>query len=170
MIIQNNIFVGAKGTTWALNRMLDAIIANNIFYGRTPSSLSAGNSTSTNFQRNTFSNNLSYETGNDELPPAGGGVGNSGDANIEASSPLLTDVPLLSTWSDTYDFTIQTGSPVLDAGSDGSDIGITGGPYPFTETNLFLVTTAIPTIQTLNADAIINPGDDLNVRVRAKSN
>lgn len=170
VIIQNNNFVGSNGFTRAFGNMLDAIIANNIFYGNTPSTVATGSSTSVNFQRNVFSNNLTHETGNNTLPPAGGGVGNSGDNNLEGLSPLLTDVPVLNVWEDSYDFTLLDGSPVSGAGSDDSDIGITGGPYPFTETNLFLITTAIPTIQSLNANAVINPGDDLNVRIRAKSN
>lgn len=170
IIIQNNVFVGSKGNTNAFNTMLDAIVANNIFYGRTPSISSTGNSTSTNFQRNVFTNNLSYETGNDELPPAGGGVGNSGDGNIEGSSPLFTNVLLLNSWSSDYNFTLLAGSPALNAGSDGTDIGITGGPYPFTGTNFILKTTPLPTIQILNTSTVINPGDDLDVRIKAKSN
>lgn len=170
LIIQNNYFIGSKGNTVSFSVMLDAIIANNIFYGRTPSNATGGNSTSTNFQRNIFTNNLSYETGNDELPPSGGGVDNSGDGNIEGSSPLFTNVLILNSWSSAYNFTLQAGSPALNAGSDGSDIGITGGPYPFTGTNFILDTTPLPTIQILNTSSVINPGDDLDVRIKAKSN
>ena len=171
MIVQNNNFIGATGSTVAFSIiMIDAIIANNIFYGRTPSIDAAGGSTSANFQRNTFTNNLSFSTGNDELPPSGGGVGNSGSGNLEATSPMFVDVPLLSTWSDTYDFSLQGGSPAINGGSDGSDIGITGGPYPFTSSNFIQLTTPLPTIQSLNTNTIINPGDDLDVSIQAKAN
>lgn len=169
-IIKNNNFIGTKNSSTALSVMRDAVIANNIFYGRTPSNFATGVSTSVTFQRNIFTNNLTYETGNDDLPPGGGGVGNTGDGNIVASSPLFVDVPILNTWADTHDFTLQAGSPVLGAGSDGEDIGITGGVFGFTESNFQLDTTPLPTIQILNTSTVINPGDDLDVRIRAKSN
>ncbi|MEM9859297.1 MAG: hypothetical protein AAF843_18205, partial [Bacteroidota bacterium] len=170
LIIQNNNFIGTRLNTDAFGNMRDAVIANNIFYGRTPSITAAGNSSSTNFQRNIFTNNLSYETGNNELPPSGGGVGNSGDGNIEGNSPLFVNVPLLNTWAEDYDFTLQASSPALNAGSDGSDIGISGGPYAWTESNFSLNTTPLPTIQIFNTTTVINPGDDLSVRVKAKGN
>ncbi len=172
LIIQNNNFIGASGTTAFNVTMLDAIIANNIFYGRTPSIVAAGGSSSTSFQRNVFNNNLAYGTENDELPPSGGDSNNSGDENLEGDSPLFADVDILSTWSSSYDFTLDTStpSPAIDAGSDNSDIGITGGPYPWTESNFSLNTTAFPTIQTFNVNTIINPGDDLDVRIKVKAN
>ncbi|GAB4231887.1 MAG: hypothetical protein Tsb0034_04430 [Ekhidna sp.] len=171
VIIQNNYFLGSNGSNVAFNNMLDATIANNVFYGRTPSNVAAGGSTSANFQRNIFTNNLSYETGNDELPPAGGGgIGNSGDGNIESDSPEFTDVDIVNTWSSDFDFTLSGSSPLLNAGSDGTNIGITGGPYPYTASNFDLRTTALPTIEILNTSTIINPDDDLDVRVKAKSN
>jgi hypothetical protein len=64
----------------------------------------------------------------------------------------------------------MAGSGAIDAGSDGTDIGITGGFYPWTEANLILKTTAGPTIEVLNTSTIINPTDPLPVRVKAKSN
>ena len=171
LIIQNNNFIGATGgnNSFAFS-LIDAIIVNNVFYGRTPSLVAGGGSASANFQRNTFTNNLSFSTGDDLLPPSGGGVGNSGSGNLEATSPLFTNVPLLSTWASTYDFTLQVGSLAIDAGSDASDIGITGGPYPFTDANFILKTTSIPTIQIFNTSTVINPGDDLDVRVKARAN
>ncbi len=171
LIVQNNNFIGVTGSSRAfITTMIDVIIANNIFYGRTPSIEVAGGSSSTQFQRNTFTNNISFSTGDDSLPPAGGGAGNTGDGNIEGSSPLFTDVPLLNTWSSDYDFTLTGGSPAEGGGSDGSDIGITGGPYPLTSPNFFLKTTPLPTIQTFNTSTIINPDDDLDIRVKVKAN
>jgi len=171
LVIQNNNFIGAKNSSAAFSvQMMDAIVANNIFYGRTPSISNSGGSTSTNFQRNIFTNNLSYETGNDALPPSGGGVDNSGDGNIMGSSPLFANVLLLNTWSADYDFTLQGGSPAIDAGSDGTDIGISGGPYADFDPNFSLITTRLPTIQIFNTSTVINPGDNLEIRVQAKTN
>ncbi len=173
MIIQNNNFIGGASSFSFQSIMRDALISNNIFYGRTPSLSGAGGSTSTNFQGNTFSNNLTNNTGNDELPPSGGGAGNDGDGNIVNGSPVFVNVAISNSWSSTYDFTLSTtpsDSPAIDGGTDGSDIGITGGPFPWTETNFSLKTTAFPTIQTFNVNTIINPGDDLDARIEVKAN
>ncbi|MEP1095886.1 MAG: hypothetical protein ABJG78_12295 [Cyclobacteriaceae bacterium] len=171
LIIQNNNFISASGSTSAfLSFMRDALIVNNIFYGRTPSITNGGGSSSANFQRNIFTNNMSFSTGNDELPPSGGGAGNTGSGNLEGVSPMFTNAPLSSTWSVSRDFSLQIGSQAIDGGSDGTDIGITGGPYPFPGVNLILKTTAIPTIQIFTTNSLINPGDDLDVRIKAKAN
>ena len=169
-ILNNNFIASSGGDAAFLTELKDCIVANNIFYGMTPSIVNAGNSTSTNFQRNSFTNNLVFSTGDDVMPPAGGGVGNSGSGNITGTSPLFTNVQLLNTWSSAYDFSLQAGSPALNAGSDATDIGITGGSYPFPNTNLLLKTTAAPVIQILNTTTVINPGDDLPVRIKANSN
>ncbi|WP_420317806.1 hypothetical protein [Ekhidna sp.] len=172
LIIQNNNFIGQNGSNNAFSTiMLDALVSNNIFYGRTPSLTSGGASTSTNFQRNVFDNNLSFETGNNELPPSGGGVSNSGNANnLEGISPDFNGtIPVLNTWSLSYDFSLDPLSAAVDAGSDGSDIGITGGPYPMTP-NFSLKTSSLPTIESFNVSTVINPDDDLDVSVQAKSN
>ena len=168
-IISNNNFMGASGTETAFNTKLkDCLVSNNIFYGSTPS-ISTGGTTSSAFERNAFTNNLVHSTGDDTMPPTGGGVGNSGSGNIIAN-PDFVDMQMLNTWSSTYDFTLQGGSPAINAGTDGTDIGITGGSYPITGTNFALKTTAAPVIQILNTSTVINPGDDLPVRIKAKSN
>ena len=168
--ILNNNFIGATGAEAAFNsQLIDCIVSNNIFYGSTPSVSDGGSSTSTAFQRNVFTNNLVYSTGDDTMPPSGGGVGNTGSGNIVAS-PNFVNVPLLNTYSGSYDFTLQAGSPALAAGSDGKDIGITGGSYPITTPNFQYQTTPAPTILILNTSTVINPGDNLPVRIKAKSN
>lgn len=169
--IVNNIFVGQPGTESGFkSKLTHCIVGNNIFYGSTPS-IGASGSTSTNFQLNTFDYNLVYSTGDDTMPPTGGGVGNSGANNI-VSSPDFLNVQLLNSWSSSYDFTLDSSvpSPAIDAGSDGTDMGITGGLHAWTDTNLILDPTAVPTIETLNTSTIINPGDDLPAHVKAKSN
>lgn len=169
--ILNNNFMASSGGDHAFNsKFQDCLVTNNIFYGITPSFLNGGGSTSTEFQRNNFTNNLVYSTGDDTMPPSGGGSGNSGSGNITGQSPLFTNAQLLNTWSTDYDFTLQGGSPAIDAGSDGTDIGISGGSYPFTDANFVLKTTHAPVIQILNTGTVINPGDDLPVRIKANSN
>ena len=173
--ISNNNFIGAANSTYAFEQYLrDCIVSYNIFYGPTPSVAAAG-STSTNFQRNVFTFNLVHATGDQTLPPTGGAPGgNSGEPNY-TGSPEFLDVQLLNTWSSAYDYTLGASSPAKLANIpviDNAlwDIGISGGVYPWTESNFSLQTTALPVIEVLNTSTIINPGDNLPVRVKVKSN
>jgi len=169
--ILNNNFIGATGSETAFNgNLMNVMVTNNIFYGSTPS-ISTGGSFSNNFRFNTFSNNIVYATGDDTMPPTGGtsGTDNNGMNNIIAN-PNFVNGALSNTWSTLYDFTLQAGSPALNAGSDGTDIGISGGTYPFPDANIVLKTTDVPVIQILNTSGVINPGDDLPVRIKANSN
>lgn len=169
LVIQNNNFIGS-GSIVGFSNMQNAIISNNIFYGSTPSNFTNGNSTSTSFQLNVFSNNISFATANNDLPPAGGGAGNTGGGNLVDTDPLFTSATLSTTWQSADDYTLGAGSPALGAGTDATDIGISGGPYPFGTPNLQLETSSIPTIQSLNVSSVINVGQDLQVDVSAKSN
>ena len=171
--IINNNFIGAANTSYAFETTLrDCIVSYNIFFGVTPS-ISAGGSTSDNFQRNVFTFNLLHATGDDVWPPQGGTGGNTGDYNY-MGSPEFTDVQLLSSWSSAYDFTLISTSPALLANipepSALFDIGFTGGAYPWTESNMTFQPSALPVIEILNTSTIINPGDNLPVRVKATSN
>ncbi|MEN8248275.1 MAG: hypothetical protein ABFS32_05040 [Bacteroidota bacterium] len=167
--IINNNFIGQKDSETSFDTELkDCIISNNIFYGSTPS-IGITGSTSPEFQRNIFNNNIVHSTGDDTMPPTGGEAGNSGSNNLIVS-PDFEYVQLLNSWSSDYNFTLKAGSPALNAGDDGTDIGISGGAYAITEPNFSLKTTKAPVIQILNTSTVINPGDSLPVRIKAKSN
>ncbi|MDW3208463.1 MAG: hypothetical protein R8N23_01250 [Reichenbachiella sp.] len=173
LMIVNNNFLGANGSDAAFSSsMIDATISFNIFYGRTPSLTAAGGSTSDNFQRNIFSYNLTYETGNDELPPSGGSSGNSntGLGNVEGQSPLFLNAPVLNSWDSSRDFTLDSGSPATNIDGNGNHCGISDGSYPFNGSNFTYDTSPMPTIQILNTEAVINPGDDLDVEISIKAN
>ena len=166
--ILNNNFIGSSPSTFSFSLINEKIISNNIFYGRTPAANAAGTN-SGSLINSIFTYNLSFSTGNDALPPAG--ATNSGSPNfVTVNPPDFTNVPVSSTWSSAYDFTLKVGSAAINAGSDGTDIGITGGFFPWIDANLVLKTTAGPTIEVLNTSSIINPTDLLPVRVKAKSN
>jgi hypothetical protein len=173
--IINNNFIGAANSTYAFEAYLrDCIVSYNIFYGPTPS-IAASGSTSVNYQRNVFTFNLVHATGDQTLPPRGGAPGgNSGEPNY-TGSPEFLNVQLLNTWSSAYDYSLGASSPALLANIPATDnpqwdIGITGGSYPWIEANFSLQTTALPVIEILNTTTIINPGDNLPVRVKVKSN
>lgn len=170
LVIQNNNFIGNGTSSVAFSSIMrDANIINNIFYGSTPSVAAAGTTISTNFQNNTFNNNITFSTGDNTLPPTGGGVDNNGNGGSENVNPQFTTATLSTVWQEADDYTTGAAA-VTNGGSDGTDIGIFGGPYPFPTTNLQLTTSPIPTIQSLNISTIINPGQPLQVDVSAQSN
>ena len=82
--------------------------------------------------------------------------------------PLFVNYPLTQSWNDSYDFSLDTGSPAL-AGSASNptteDIGPSGGAVPFNfEGN------SLPLIQSLIIPPVITQGSDLNVEVKGKGN
>lgn len=168
--VLNNDFIGATGTAAAFaSTFLDNLVSNNIFYGATPS-ISASGSLSDFFQRNVFTNNVVWATGDNTMPPTGGVAGNTETGSIIAS-PDFEMVPASNNWDAINNFTLKTGSPAIGASSEaGEDIGISGGMHPMTATNFSNKTSPIPVIQILNTSGVINQGDDLPTRIKANSN
>jgi hypothetical protein len=115
-IIKNNLFIG---TSIGLAVSYYTNVSNNIFYA---SALNQLNSTFT-----TYTNNISYNSSNNNFPMAGT---NSGSGNMINVNPnFVSDANY--TFDDTDDFNLNAGSPAINAGSDGTDIGIYGGSYPW---------------------------------------
>lgn len=160
-VITNNLFVGSGATHQAaFSNLKDCMVTNNIFYGSAPYSTG---STSTN-ESNVFTNNISFNTADDQLPPVGTGLGNTGSGNMPDVDPLIVSLPLSSSWSFTSDPSLGAMSPALDAGTDGTDIGISGFTFPFDITGAVL-----PVIQELNTNSLVNQGEHLEVMIKAKS-
>ncbi len=128
-IISNNLFpynqlcgslrtvLGSCGVT-----SQTAIIQNNIFVNGTPSMA----------EYSSFNNNLTFQTGQDVLPYGN----NSGEDNIIATSPKFrgNNYQSLSMWeivTNAIDYRLADDSPAKNAGTDSTDIGITGGLYPW---------------------------------------
>lgn len=167
LIITNNNFLGetlVTGSNFMQYDLHDAVVSNNIFYGCAP------NSTNGIFERNAFSNNLSFGTTADALPPAGTGVGNTGANNKVSVDPKFVNAPFNTNWAATMNFNLQAGSPAILAGSDGTDIGITGGAYPVAGGNFGLKPTSAPVIMTLNPAAMVPQNQPIITNIKAKSN
>lgn len=155
LTISNNLFYG-NGTFNVFTDTDNSIVRNNIF-ARTSPALSA---TSTG---NTFQNNIVF--GSTDNTFTNGVAGNTSTGHI-IGDPLLTNVPSTSgDWVYTYDITLLTGSPALNAGLDGTNIGPTGGIIPFDEEG-----TLLPLIESINMPAIVTKGIDLQVNIKAKGN
>lgn len=153
VLISNNVFAMSFGNL-ALN-LSYALISNNIFYGDGSTQLIA-------VANCTFSNNLSYQTIDDNLPPTAGN--NVGSGNLVGVDPLFVNVPdAQGAW--TYDYHLQASSPGHNAGTDGTDIGLYGGSAPL---NVPLGgTPRLPQVTQFDLlNSTIGQGGTINVQVQ----
>jgi len=154
--ISNNVFVNTLGSgTYCLNTVSMAIIQNNIFWGTSPQ----GN----NVSNNTFNNNLTYQTANDNIP----GANNSGSNNLVGQNPQFVNAPNPAI-NYGYDYNVAAASPAHNAGTDGTDLGVFGGPSVFPDLSGM---PAIPQMMEMNiANPVIPPAGTLNVDFKARKN
>lgn len=145
--------------------IINAIINNSIFYGG-DTQLYLDRAIGCN-----FNHCLSYGTTGTIISGT-----NSGGNNINNTDPLF------SNFSSTYihqifdkldDYRLQTGSPAIGAASDGTDIGIYGGSYPFPVGGegefLMAAPPQIPQIYEMNIqNATVPVNGTLSVQVKAK--
>ncbi|XOV92652.1 MAG: hypothetical protein ACFHWX_20900 [Bacteroidota bacterium] len=157
-IIKNNIFLGNATNDYAFY-VTTSTISNNVFYGRT----AMPNGTIGNSSNNTFNNNVTFGSADDALPI--GVSGNTGDSALVRTDPLFVNLPLVDDWTFNYDPSPDVGSPLLSAGNDGTDIGVTGSTIPFSSTG-----TPLPVIKVLRAPEVIKQGTNLNATIEAVGN
>lgn len=160
ILILNNLFIGDGN---AFSAMQHPTFNNNIFYGKDVS----GTSCIAEFC--TFNNNLSYL--GDFTTFITGECGNAGSANLENTDPQFMSVAS-TTFSYDDDYRLQSGSPCINAGTDGTDIGITGGEYPWPrKADGSLDLTGMPPIPQIIEMYVSNPvvpeNGTLKVKVKA---
>ena len=145
--ISNNIFAGPISAT-------SSTITNNIFLG-------ANAIYSTNIS-NSFSKNLQVGT---DLP-IGNYVGQSLFGTFsETVSASMSGVDLT-----TKKFTFKAGSPAIDGGTDGKDVGVHGGLYPWPAGTFLNGDPGLPKVQSIEVqNAVLAPGAILKVNLKAKS-
>ncbi len=138
----------------------DSIFKNNIFANN--STTSEGPIWASN--NNTFINNftttpISYNDGS-----------NTGSGNIElimgldgifADDSVRADVDWSSDWLLTPEHEL-----IINGGSDGTDIGPTGGANPMDGSPIF----SLPTIYELRIPTEVKAGEDIEVTIKAKGN
>jgi hypothetical protein len=145
-----------------------SVVSNNIFYNCAALYLNAG---ITGF--NIFSNNITFTaTSQPTLPYSG----STGSGNYNNTNPLLTTI--FSSAANPYlDFNLDninllSSSPCINAGSDGTNIGPTGGAYPIYNTNSTALTgePPLPSVRsiTVSGSSTISTGGTLNVTVTGK--
>jgi hypothetical protein len=156
VFVRNNIFLNR--TSYIFNEIPHMVIENNIFWKAEPLVNNTPNGA-------TFNNNLCYST-TATLP----GTGNTGSGNINNSNPLFMSYPAQgAAFSCTHDYTLASSSPAKNAGTDNSDIGVTGGISPFDN---ICGGPKVPTIKyiTMPTNASSVPqGGTLNVTFKAKN-
>lgn len=150
----NNLFI-SDGAGYTFNEVINCVFDHNIFIG----TRAAVGSNSTG---NVWDDNLSFG-GVSTTFSVGSYANTSNNGNVENQDPLLVNMPLGTTWSDAYDFSLQVGSPAINI--NGTDIGPSGGAIPFNfEGNL------LPLIQSVTLPAVIPVGSNLPVTIKAKGN
>lgn len=164
--IEHNIFSKTNNGQPTFEYLQNAMVVNNIFYGLTPGCVSTTNT----FRDNVFSNNLVLTTGAVVPPPSNptGSDFHSGINNIIGVSPLFTNAPN-STYLETYNYSLQPGSPCVGAATTGENIGPSGGLYPWTG-NLTLKATAVPVITLFGNSGVVPQNQPLKSNIKAKAN
>lgn len=201
VVIQNNIFYGAGGIIYQFNQpsvVIDhnlfinvtgtygtgynpggvqavqfAIITNNIFTS------SSGTVAWFNVTQSTFNNNITTSSNVSSVSPTNSFLANNntGAGNQVGVNPLFITDPDLNNYNGTDNYRLQTSSPGHNAATDGTDIGIYGGSYPFPSGGAVgsgYDTSPLPPIPQINSvniqNASVLPGQQLQVNVSAQVN
>lgn len=155
IVINHNLFLSTgignafSGTCGGLNHIAYAAIKNNIFYNANP--INAVDTLTC-----TFENNITYNTFS-TYPSLPG-------SNINNSDPLFISYSIPG-FSYTNNYYLQTTSPGHNAATNGSDIGIYGGAFPFTLTGEPSGLPIIRKMDVLNDN--VQQNGNLNVKVRS---
>ncbi len=153
VIFDHCLFIGGKFTQ---DQCEGVIVSNSIFI----------NSRANGATNSSFSNNITDGT---QIFVANT---NTGGNNLNETDPLFSNESN-NVFEYTDDYRLQTGSPAIGAASDGTDIGIYGGSYPFPEGGegeyLMAASPKIPQIYEMNIEnASVPVSGTLSVQVKAK--
>jgi hypothetical protein len=155
--VTNNLFGWTQNISWGVG----GLYANNIFYSY------LSNSSNPSISNATFNNNILFNhTVNLPYNNNSNVTGNTGGGN------LLTDPKLIAPGtsidiSGTNNYGLQSNSPAKNAGTDGRDIGITGGSYPWIY--LYTMMPAVPYIKSMDIqNSTVPNGGTLKVVVNAQ--
>jgi hypothetical protein len=127
VIIDHNIFL-RNSNSYMLGNLKFAVITNNIFVG-----ITSVNPILQAVSSNSFNNNLTSATIVSDTAPTNSFAGgpNSATGNFVGVDPLFVNVTDFSTYNANFNYRLQSSSPAKNAGTDGTDLGIYGGPFPF---------------------------------------
>ncbi|MBK8700649.1 MAG: hypothetical protein IPN29_14400 [Saprospiraceae bacterium] len=151
LIIRNCLFLNSANQRFNVN---GAIIENCIFYKAEP----------TGATNSVFNNNLTYLCNAPTLPYGS----NAGSGNLIGVNPMFNSYPPLgANFAWTHNYGLQSGSPAIGTGSNGSNIGLTGGNAPV---NNIPGNSRIPVVTALTLPTSSVPvGGTLEVNIQAIS-
>lgn len=159
-VVRNNIVVTNQGQSTASKVFEDChnlSVENNLFlFTNNGTGIStAGNSI-------TFNNNLTYSYPGLTLTTL------NGNGNLDNQQPVFVNMGGDPSYSVNKNFHLADGSPGEDAGSDGQDMGLYGGTYPF---NTRGYPTGMPYPTSIEiTNSVIGVGGTLNVLFEAVAN
>lgn len=154
-IITNNIFLSTANSGTFFISCPSPMVNNNIFLATgTLTEIGLSNSTIT------FVSNITYSYYGATIDPL------SGSNNLDNTNPLFENVPFGSV-TEFYnnDFDLSSGSPGINAGSDGTDIGLFGNNFVFDPNGRPNLTPYAESITITNS--VVAPGQTLNVNFTA---
>jgi len=155
------------------------VVANNILY------TNFGGTFSMNAKNVMFSNNIMYSTSTTFDTTAFSSNGNTSTNNLFNVDPMFVNPVIfnaLFSYSQTSpasgpfaDFHLQAGSPAIGAGTDGTDLGIYGGPTPWRDGGTgdsryryFPLPDAVPVITGVTVqNMVVNEGGNIQVQINA---
>lgn len=165
-IFINNLFIGSEQvydvftSGVGINNQASGIVfSNNILWGRGTGG--ASNAAMTHNLVLTSEGGETFDYGT-----------NSTGNNLENVNPQFVNVPDY-TLDFSYDYRLADDSPCKGAGSDGTDIGIFGGPYPFPSAgdvpNVIVIESRIPKITDFNIrTAAVPEGSSIEIDLKAR--
>lgn len=179
ILIDHNVFIGSSN----LSSVWNAVITNNIFV-RSSGTIFSNEVVFCTFNKNISNQNTigaasSYNPTNvfEATFLGTGGGANSGSGNLTGTNPLFVNVPDNNNYSNTYNYRLQSSSPGKNYATDGTDVGIYGGSYPFPsggDPGSGFDTSPMPPIPQVTAvniqNATIAPNGTLNVQVQGRVN
>ena len=168
-LITNNLFYSNSGY-YAFHDIINCFITNNVFFGASAASYHYGATVGKNYA-NVYSNNLSYECssyGGCDIPPASTSTpANIGNGNLPNTDPLYATLVDGWYWSADNSLDLLEFSPLLNGGTDGTDIGVTGGAYPF---NNYENLRGVPYVHQMSVPGLIMENQDIQLEAEARSN
>jgi hypothetical protein len=170
LITNNDFYEGAVFYTPNSNPFSNGIFSNNICYGASI----YYSPTPTTKNGITMNNNLTFnlssicftcpKTGGDTLPISG----NFGTGNITNQNPAFVGVTAIKPAGSFFqmDFHLTSNSPAKLNGSDKTDIGITGGPFPWIDNT---GSPNLPEVKQLNITNVVPLNGSINIQVKGKT-
>ncbi|MDD3878236.1 MAG: right-handed parallel beta-helix repeat-containing protein [Bacteroidales bacterium] len=161
VLITNNLFTGHYENSSQFQNISNATFSNNIFFGKSPQGV-----TSSIFEKNITYGNLSSNA-----LPYGNNVGINNLVNMDPLFTLVAIDNLKYLFDYAFNYQLMATSPGKNAGTDGTDIGIFGGPFPMPLFNNLTLDGApkLPQIYYMHIqNNVIDQNTPINVTVKAR--